>query len=336
MYVTERDNDDSAKGGDCVKENRKKIWKKLNGLFCVCMACLLIPLNTMAAQEEKGALTIKHLAAEVDFTFYKVADFSERGIFELVGTFEEKKEVIAGLDTIESNPEAMTTESWADLAYTLDAFVLHEKVRYDFIERTDEAGLISVDNMDKGLYLILGEKAEINGKMCTPNPLLVTLPTRDVDGNWTNQVALDYSSKLTPDKEFEEYNVIKIWDDENNEEKRPEEGIKVTLYKDGEVYEEVILNAENKWSYTWTGLPEGSEWKMIESEVPKGYQMNSFQDGKYHVIENIYKPETANPPGGSGGRLPQTGQLWWPVPVLAFAGLVLFATGWVKRNREER
>ena len=320
------------KGGDCVKGNRKKRWKKLNALFCVCMACLFIPLNGLAAQEESGELTIRHQSAEVDFTFYKVADFSESGTFELVGAFDEEKDIIAGLETIESNPGEMTTESWVDLAYTLDAFVLHENVKYDFIERTDDNGLITLNNIENGLYLIVGEKAEINGKMYTPNSLLATLPTRDVDGNWTNKVELDYSKKLTPDKEYKEYNVIKIWDDVNHEDKRPKEGIKVTLYKDGEVYDEVVLNVENDWCYTWTMLPEESEWKAIESEIPAGYQMSSYQDGDYHVIKNIYK----TPPGSPGGKLPQTGQLWWPVPVLAFAGLVLFAAGWAKRNREVR
>jgi hypothetical protein len=30
---------------------------------------------------------------------------------------------------------------------------------------------------------------------------------------------------------------------------------------------------------------------------------------------------------GDGAKLPQTGQLWWPVPVLAAAGLVLVLAG---------
>ena len=38
-------------------------------------------------------------------------------------------------------------------------------------------------------------------------------------------------------------------------------------------------------------------------------------------------PRPTNPPEDS--RLPQTGQLKWPVPVLAVAGLALFAAGWV-------
>lgn len=32
------------------------------------------------------------------------------------------------------------------------------------------------------------------------------------------------------------------------------------------------------------------------------------------------------------GNLPQTGQLWWPVPLLAVAGIFLFLIGWVKHR----
>jgi len=43
---------------------------------------------------------------------------------------------------------------------------------------------------------------------------------------------------------------------------------------------------------------------------------------------NEYEEEVPPPP------LPHTGQLWWPVPVLAFAGLALFGFGWMRRRRD--
>ena len=33
-----------------------------------------------------------------------------------------------------------------------------------------------------------------------------------------------------------------------------------------------------------------------------------------------------------GSKLPQTGQLWWPIPVLAFSGLLFFAYGWKRKH----
>lgn len=41
---------------------------------------------------------------------------------------------------------------------------------------------------------------------------------------------------------------------------------------------------------------------------------------------------TTRPSGG--GKLPQTGQLWWPVPACGAAGLVLFVVGW-RLNRKK-
>ncbi|MBQ9420406.1 MAG: LPXTG cell wall anchor domain-containing protein, partial [Lachnospiraceae bacterium] len=34
-------------------------------------------------------------------------------------------------------------------------------------------------------------------------------------------------------------------------------------------------------------------------------------------------------------RLPQTGQLWWPVPIFMIAGIALMAGGLVKRRSDE-
>ena len=55
-------------------------------------------------------------------------------------------------------------------------------------------------------------------------------------------------------------------------------------------------------------------------------------------LEREVKPTTPTTPhssSGSGGKLAQTGQLWWPVPVLACAGLGCIAVG-LFRRREAR
>ena len=52
-------------------------------------------------------------------------------------------------------------------------------------------------------------------------------------------------------------------------------------------------------------------------------------------LEREVKPTSPPSSGGGGGKLPQTGQLWWPVPVLACAGLGCIAVGLLRR-REDR
>lgn len=67
--------------------------------------------------------------------------------------------------------------------------------------------------------------------------------------------------------------VTKIWDDNNNEEELRPENISVTLYKDGEEYETVILDESNNWKYTFTDLEKYDQGRKIiytinEIEVP--------------------------------------------------------------------
>lgn len=52
-------------------------------------------------------------------------------------------------------------------------------------------------------------------------------------------------------------------------------------------------------------------------------------------LEQEVKPTSPPSSGGSGGKLPQTGQLWWPVPLLICAGLGCIAVG-LFRRREDR
>lgn len=38
----------------------------------------------------------------------------------------------------------------------------------------------------------------------------------------------------------------------------------------------------------------------------------------------------------ANGRLPQTGQLWWPVPIMSTFGLILFLLGFIRHKEQER
>lgn len=66
----------------------------------------------------------------------------------------------------------------------------------------------------------------------------------------------------------------------------------------------------NAWSYDVDASPKVSVGRITPSAVPSATPL----------------------PGTSSGKLPQTGQLWWPVPLLAAAGTVLFMTGWFRRR----
>lgn len=61
------------------------------------------------------------------------------------------------------------------------------------------------------------------------------------------------------------------------------------------------------------------------------YEVNA--EGKFQLHQ---EPQPTTPPKPSGPNLPQTGQLNWPIPVLAVLGLSLFAAGWILRSGKKK
>lgn len=121
--------------------------------------------------------------------------------------------------------------------------------------------------------------------------------------------------------------VKKTWDDKGYESQRPS-SIKVQLMRNGTVHDTVTLSANNSWKYTWSGLQAKDnndkeiKWTVREVNV-SGYVVNIEQHGDTFLLTNSpVKPS-----------LPQTGVLWWPVPVLAVAGLLFLITGHIMRGR---
>ena len=132
---------------------------------------------------------------------------------------------------------------------------------------------------------------------------------------------------------FTEVEVEKIWEDGGHEKERPAK-IQVHLLCDGKVYDTVTLDAGNQWKYLWTDLEIGHEWKVEESSALPRYSVRVAQSGGKFTVVNTYGPPETPP----GEILPQTGQLWWPIPVLLCAGLLFIVLGLYtgKRNDDEK
>lgn len=323
-----------------MKENKKKGWKKLYKVLVLGLVLLMFPLQAIASETASGSktsLTIYYPYGQTTFSFYKIAAFSEMGEFVLEKPFTEYVDEVTNLDNLEN----LTTEEWATLAMTLDICIKND-LTHEFTviqKQADAEGKFLWSDIPKGLYLVLGKVTNDGKYIYTPNPTLVTVPNRNAQGQWDSHPVVLHTKaeieEITGDTV--EYSVRKIWEDGEHEEKRPE-NITVTLLMDGEVYDTVTLSVENNWSYTWSDLEAGHEWKADESAVPREYTKKIELDGKTCVITNTYKetPNTPDKPDTPGGeKLPQTGQLWWPVPILVLLGIVAFIIGWVRRRTDD-
>ena len=106
----------------------------------------------------------------------------------------------------------------------------------------------------------------------------------------------------------------KVWSDDGNRGGKRPDSVSVTLHKDGQPMEKVILSAQNGWTYTWKDLDSHFTWSVLETGIPKGYTP------VYRVMDSV--TEIVNT-----ATLIQTGQLNWPIPVLCGTGLLLIALG---------
>lgn len=222
---------------------------------------------------------------------------------------------------------------------------------------TDSEGKLVFSNLNAGFYLITGEPVSIDGLAFIPVPSLVHLNTDDKgETAWTYDLTSLPKLKVLPASDFlkSDYNVSKEWLDDN-EGVRPKY-VTAVLYRNDVEFDSIVLNEENDWKYTWNNLPQTAEWSILEGDVPEGYSVSYFESEDTVTITNKFSSTStetssdnnsnstetnnsdSNSNSGSSSKLPQTGMMLWPVPVLAISGIIVFVIGWFlyKRGGNEK
>ena len=275
-----------------------------------------------------GSLTIRSVAG-TSFTLYRVAEMTGFGTFTPTWDFADlcSAEDLEGLDS----------EGWSTLAGTLSGYVGAGGRAYRRADAGEDGSAVFA-GLSVGLYLVTGTPYMQDGRMYMPQPSLVALPSRDARDNWVYGLTVD--PKPEEVRHYDEIRVRKVWVDGQSAD-RPEQ-ITVRLYVNDRLYDTVTLSAKNGWRYTWDvrGIAQPAVFKVTEVGVPEGYTHSVDYTGTYitscrgpgREITIINRKRGVRPPRASGTR-PQTGLLWWPVPLLAGAGMVLFILGWLRRRR---
>lgn len=285
------------------------------------LLCLFIFAFTAfpASAAETGSITVEFRhetepVAEASFEIYKAAEWNGSK-YSLIAPFNGYPV------NLSDNP---SSEEWKAAASTLSAYAARDNLTPLATAKTDADGRLKFENLSEGLYLLLGTPTKRDDTMFLPQPMLVSVPYKTKDGN-------DYDVVTEPKYDTEKITgekisrrALKVWKDKGNENKRPQE-VTVQLLCDGKIYDEQILNAKNNWSYTWENLDSAHAWQLTEKEIPKDYTVKVTQEGITFTVTNTNNNPPPPPP--SEPKLPQTGLLWWPVPVLAGIGAVSLFLG---------
>lgn len=234
---------------------------------------------------------------------YQVAEIKENDgnlSYELTPEFEE-----SNVDLADVNAKG--------LAKTLEIFAADRELQGEEKPVT-ESGIVCFRNLNSGLYLVMQTKASEG--YYPAESFLVSVPMQSEDGmEWIYDVDATPKMELKPDTPEKpiDLTVKKVWEDDGKN--RPD-SISVGLYDGDVLVEKVVLNAGCNWTHTWKGLDSHKEWKILEINVPKGYTVSYQTTNFVTTVTNT-------------GKLIQTGQLNWPVPVMVFSGLLLMLIGYV-------
>ena len=203
-----------------------------------------------------------------------------------------------------------------ELAGKLDAYLSENEVPALQL-RTDAIGTAVCENLPLGLYFIRQTNTVEGFAPCTP--FVVTVPMENAKG-------YVYAVNASPKTEVAKLTTItiqKVWNTDAST--KAADRVTVQLLRNGKVVETATLSENNNWQVTYTDMPESDAYSIQEVNVPKGFTATYKQNAYVFTVTNT-------------STLIQTGQLIWPIPMLAFIGVLLIATGVVflqkKRNQD--
>lgn len=326
---------------------KKKFWACLSAVFLL-LCCAFPALAAPAVPPGTVSLRVKMAyegqpLADVSVTLHRVGTLVETAPwieFELAGAFADYPVSLTGLDT----------QGWAEAAYTLASYAAADQIAPSATAVTAEDGYASFTDLPSGLYLLqAAASADETGNTYTAAPVLLELPSYDeTSHSWSTQAESVMKVERQTPIPATELGVYKIW--ETHGAQQPA-GVTVELVSEGSVVDSVVLNESNYWRHTFTGLDSRKVYHVVERDVPAGYTVTISQHGDQYTITNTAQPEKNEPPGAQTTGLastgpastqtsvspviPQTGMLWWPVPVLSTVGVLLFALGWKLRNEQK-
>ena len=287
--------------------------RKIISVFLIAWILLVMPMAAFAEEldmDRVGSISVtlvdpdgeKPLAG-AELSLYYVATVKLNEANRPSYTFTD---AFAGCGAALDDP-ALTT--------VLDVFV-QENATPVAKQVTDAQGAAVFTNLPLGLYFVKQTGTVENYAACTS--FLVTVPNYNDEG-------YVYDVNATPKTDIAKLTSItiqKVWN--TDESTSATDSVTVQLLKDGVVIATAVLNDENEWRIVYTNMPESDSYSIVEVDIPQGFVAAYTQNGYIFTVTN-------------SAFLIQTGQLIWPIPVLALAGLCLIAVGCIvlRKTRNE-
>lgn len=306
-------------------------------LLCFClhlMPCQVQAISTADAKEpivtdKNCSLSISCCSSGLSFSelpvrLYKIADVSSDFQYTLTPSFADTNLVLNGIQSV---------GEWNAVRSTLETGIIANAMTADYVAVTDAEGKATFDALKPGLYLAITERVVQNEMIYLFDSALIALPGLNGDGLWQYQAEITSKCETIPPgqgDEETEYKVVKLWKGDSGSTARPTT-IEVEIFRNGTSYQTVRLSETNHWTYKWSAKDDGSDWKVVERNVPAGYTMTIEEKETSFVITNTFRQIDSDIP-----TPPQTGDtshvmLW--VILMLFSGSMLIILGIVGKRK---
>ena len=275
--------------------------KKIVYFVFVLLLCCLLP-TTLFAKTDFMNLIVTCPVSNMQVSLYRVADEN----YNLVESFSQysidlKQDVQGAANALENR-------------------ILMDGIEADASNSSDSSYKASFTGLESGIYLVVGKEVFQDGVFYMPQVSLVSL-----SGDLSVDLKYETSNKVS------RIHVLKVWK-RDSKKSRPKSIEVCLLRSDGIVVDRVVLNSDNQWSTTWENLSTLYTYRVMETSVPSGYKESCTREKDTIVLTNT--GNFTDKVEKKDEVLPNSGQLWWPVPVLLFVGLVLFGLGCHLKNEE--
>lgn len=304
--------------------------KRILALIFVCLLLAVTSVPSFAAEAidpaRESSLTLQYKNGNEFFEgtevkVYRIATVNADGTYDLTDQFKKYPVNIYGITTY---------EEWAEIASTLEAYILADGIGTDLSAVTNSMGEVYFAGIAPGMYLTLSVRVEREEKITVFESFITAVPGISDDGDHLYDVsAYPKSESIVPEKKEVEFKAVKQWKDTGNTDRRPD-SVKIDILRNGDVEYSVELTEDNNWSYRWTAEDDGSVWTVVERDIPGDYTVLVTDDGYTFLITNVSNY--------SGGKPPQTGDttMVWPYALgMCLSGAVLLVLAiWRKRSAE--
>ena len=224
--------------------------------------------------------------------------------------------MVNGTLVLDEEFSGVSTTDWKRTASVLSEVIQKTGRGTELSQAVVTGGSAVFGGLGEAVYLVMGDETVTNGITDTPVPFLTAMPGADGQNQpvWDVQAAGEQQETM-------DISVTKVWVGDRVSG-RPA-SIIVHLTLDGKDYGPLVrLNYANHWSYTWENLPVGN-WSVRE-ESSRRYTTTMTREGNTFTFTSTWK------------KIPQTGQLWWPVAAMSAAGVCLVGAGLLRRRKQDK